>query len=213
MREIDKLPETAKEEIITLKAKGYSNQAIADEINAKYQPEMPLSAYMVFDYVKLHRDKWLRAMKENGEFEKKLAERYFDTIEQLNEVNAELWQKFYEIKNDPVYKEVSFKCVHCGGHNTQKVPDVAPLIKTADNIFKTIQHADAVLGKLSTKNLNINYNIYEINQKIMQVLPELLMKWEKEGRLNMMLREIKKKRKKLMVYPKEEEEPEELKNE
>lgn len=193
MLKIEKLSEEIQNKILELKSKGYSNQEIADEINLNFSPPEPLTYSDIFLYFNKRTDKALQALKASGEFEKKMAERLFDTIEQINNLNAEMWDFFYKLKNNPEQTEKILKCPSCGETLKIKTKSYTEMIKTAEHLLKQIQHTDLLLGKIQKKSLSISYNIVDINNKIAETFPKVIDRLEKEGRTDSILRIIKKK--------------------
>lgn len=193
MVKIETLSQSAQDKVFELKGKGMSNSAIADQVNQEFGSDLTYGD--VFAYFNKRQDKAIKALKESGQFEKKMAEKYFDTIDQLGNLNAELWEFFYNLKSNPAFKEKILRCEHCTKPTVVKIDDHSILLKSADHLLKQIAHVDSILGRLQKKSLTISYNVVDLNKKIEVALPDFLNRLEREGRLDGLITQIKKKRK------------------
>jgi len=119
-----------------------------------------------------------------------LAKTYFDTLNQINTLNSELWKFFYEIKAEPELKDKIIKCSKCGRSMVFQAQSYGLLLKTAEQILKSIDHVDKVMGKLKGENLTINYNIVDMSKKLQIAMPQLFHNAERQG----IIRILNKKR-------------------
>jgi hypothetical protein len=211
MIKLDGLTKELKEKIIEMKAEGHSNSSIADFLNGENALTELITQSDVFIWANRQEDNIIKIMKAKGNFDKKMAEKYFNSIEQLNNLNSEAWELLYKLKEDPEMKEKVVSCPHCQKSFKIKIQEIQTLIKTIDTVLKQIQHVDTVLGKLNKKSLNVNYSIVDINTKISKVMPDVIERMQREGTLDNLVRQLKRKKKLLVVQEdnQEEEVPEE----
>jgi transcriptional regulator len=179
-----------QEELLTLKAQGLSGQEIADHFNEK--KNTTFNNQDVLDFINKRKNNAIKVMQQNGQIEEKLANQYFNSIEQLNKLNKDMWEAFLKIKESPEYKASTVVCPKCRENVKVSFRSASELIKAADHLMKQIEHVDKVLQRLKTTGLNITYNITELTQQINKVVPEMLESYERKG-------EIKIKKKKLRV--------------
>ena len=192
MLRIDNLDDKVKDEVIKLKAEGYSNSAIADEMNLKHQ--IVLNKDDVRIYFDKRTDQAVKVMKEDTKLQSKLAKQYFSSIEQLNTLNAEMWEFWYSVKKNPETMNKSVFCPKCSHKFMVQVSSYLTLIKTAEHLLNQIRHVDAVLGKLHNKQFNITYNYTDLSKKLVQIMPKLAQRLERQGIIKI------KKRKKLNEF-------------
>jgi len=187
---IEQLGAEAQKKAIKLSVEGLTHQAIADELSKEFNVE--ISALNIQDYLKRNRNKTIQQLKEEKNFQGKLIDQYFDTVQQIKELNSELWKFFYELRKTPEYKDKIITCKRCHHQMVLNIQSYGLLLKTADQILKQIEHVDKVLGKLQKKSFNITYNYTDLSKKIAIALPTLLYEFEKKG-----IVKINKKRLKL----------------
>ncbi len=185
---LEGLGEAAQKLAITGSAEGLSHGAIADKLNEQFQAD--LSSETVRAFLERNKNKSFQILKEDKNFQTKMAKHYFDTLSQLNRLNDEMWEFFLEIKKNPELKDKIIKCTHCGKRLILQMQSYGLLIKAADHILKQIEHVDKVLGKMRDKNLTINYNYVDLSKKLTQIFPEVAHELEKQG----IIRIIQKKK-------------------
>ena len=188
MLKIEKLPEDVQNKIIKMKAQGMSYSDIAQKINEDYNQDLKIDD--VYKYFFKREDKAILALKDSKKMQKKFAERYFDAVTELNALFDSMKEEFYKLKDDPKYKEKLVYCPKCGTAFKTDIEDVNIKIKLADHLLSEIKHVDAVLGKIQKKSLNITYNVPDLTQKLVTVIPQLYEMDERKGNIK-----IKKKRK------------------
>jgi len=185
---IEELGEEAQKEVIKFGVEGLSNGAISDQLNAKYGTDISSSAVAAFR--KRNKNKSFQVLKDEKNFDQKMAKVYFDSLTQLNTLNSEMWAFFLEIKNNPELKDKIIKCSKCGKRMVLQMQSYGLLIKAADHLLKQIDHVDKVLGKMKDKNLTVNFNYVDLSKKLMQVFPQIAHEMEKQG----IIKIIKKKK-------------------
>jgi len=185
---IEELGESAQKEAIKLFVEGLSDGAIADRLNEKYNSDISRGAVSAFR--KRNKDKSFQVLKNQKNFDQKMAKVYFDTLTQLNALNSEMWEFFLELKKNPELKDKIIKCTKCGHRIILQMQSYGLLIKAADHLLKQIEHVDKVLGKMKDKNLTINFNYVDLSKKLMQVFPQIAHEMEKQG----IIKIIKKKK-------------------
>lgn len=169
----------AQEKAIKLKVEGLSNLAIADKLNENYNSD--LNSEEVRHFFRRKEDKFFKIAKDDKKLQTKLSNEYFNTIQQLKDLNGEMWKLFYEIRKNPeeIYKEIH--CPECNHKFRIKLKSYMALLKTADHLLKQIQHTDAILGKIQNKNINISYNVVDLSKKLTLAMPQMLERCEKSG--------------------------------
>jgi len=174
----EELNDEEQAEIFALKGRGLNSGAIASEMNKKYFCD--ISSDDVSKYLSKKKDKAVEALKKADKFEQKIAEQYFQSVTQMNELNQKLWAEFYSVKADPEYSEKTIVC-GCGRKHTVKFKTAGEVVKIADHLLKQIQHVDRVVGRLKNTNLNVTYNITDMTDKIVKIMPNLLNRYERKG--------------------------------
>jgi hypothetical protein len=167
-----------QKKVIKLSVEGVSAQSIADQINSENESE--LTRDNIATFIERKRNQTNQLIREDKNYEKKIADQYFNTIQQLGALNAELWKLFYEIKKDPEIKEKQVKCEKCGAKITLKYQNYLTLLKACESILSQIKHVDTVLGRMKNKSV-INYNFVDMSNRITKIMPEMLDKMEKRG--------------------------------
>jgi len=189
---VEQLGEEAQKFAITGSVEGLSCGAIADKLNEKYHAD--LSSETVRGFLNRNKNKSFQILKEDKNFQVKMARHYFDTLTQLNQLNSEMWKFFLEIKKNPELKDKIIKCTKCGRRIVLQMQSYGLLIKAADHILKEIEHVDKVLGKMRDKNLTINYNYVDLSKKLTQIFPEIAQEMDRQGIIKILqkkkLREI-----------------------
>lgn len=176
---IESLGEEAQKLAITGSVEGLSYGAIADKLNEQYQAD--LTPQTVGSFIKRNKNKSFQILKEDKNFQAKMAKHYFDTLSQLNALNDEMWAFFLELKKNPELKDKIISCTKCGKRLTLQMQSYGLLIKAADHILKQIEHVDKVLGNMKEKNLTINYNYVDLSKKLTQIFPELAHEMDRQG--------------------------------
>lgn len=186
---VDELCEEGKKKILELKGQGLSNGTIANQINSEYV--FDLNETDIYNFVTKQTKNAVKVMQKKGEFENRMAEQYFNTIEQLKELNSQMWKEFYSLRQSPDYKERIISCEKCNNKIKVRLKSAVDIIKAADHLLKQIEHVDTILGKLrkTSLNMNVNYNIVEMTEKINRIMPNLMEKYERMGAIK-----IKKKK-------------------
>lgn len=186
--QIEQLGVEAQELAIKLNVEGLSHAAVRDKINEQFGGE--LTTQGISSFLRRSKNKSFQVFKEGKNFDQRLAKTYFDTLQQINELNSELWNFFYELKKEPELKDKIIKCSKCGRRMVLQMQSYGLLLKTAEQILKGIEHVDKVTGKLKDKNLTITYNYLDMSKKLINVIPQLFHDAERQG----MIKIIKKKR-------------------
>jgi len=187
---LEELGENAQKKAIRLSVEGLSAAAIADKLNEEYGSDLtPLNTGDFLRRAKHKMYSYARTHQKN--FNSKLRETYFNTLSQINTLTSEIWKVFYDIKENPEYKEKTVSCPKCN-HSFKiqfKVHDA--LLKTADRILELVKHVDKVTGKLKTGgSIKFEQNIVQLTQNIQNVIPKLFHSAEKQG----LIKIIKRKR-------------------
>lgn len=187
---VENLGKEAQEEAIKLSVTGMSAQAITDQLNSKYNSTLSLRE--VQSYLRRRKNKTIKIIKEDKKFQDKMVEQYFDTIQQMKDLNAEMWKLFYDLKNNPELIFKTITCPECEKEITIKIKNYQTLLKTSEVLLNQIRHVDAVLGKLNKKSLNITYNYVDLSKKIAIAMPKILIDLEKKGMIKVNKTRLKK---------------------
>jgi len=187
---LEQLGLKAQEKAIELKVQGLSNQAIADELNMLFGGE--LSSTDVGRFLQRNSNKTFQIIKADKKYQEQLVKKYFDTIEQMNELNQEMREFFYELRNDPEYTNKTVFCPKCNHKFHIRLKDFGTLLKTAEHLLNQIKHVDTVLGRMQNRGLTIQYNYVDLSKKLTQIMPQLLQKAERMGIAKINKRNLKK---------------------
>ena len=188
---VEGLGEKAQKKAIKLSVEGLSHQSVADELSKEYGTEVSLQE--VKSFISRNKKKSIQILKEDKKFQGKMLEQYFDTVQQIKNLNSELWKFFYELRKTPEYKDKIIICTKCHHRMILNIQSYGLLLKTAEQILKQIEHVDKILGKLQNKSFNVTYNYTDLSKKIAIALPNLLHGMEQRGI-------IKVNKKRLKVY-------------
>lgn len=181
MIKIEKLDDWIQTKISEMRVDGKTYIEIANYLNQLEEVKESVVAADVGNFFSRNTDKAIKVIKDNPALQEKMAQQYFNTLEQLNKLNEEIWGMYYEVKKEPELKEKKVNCPHCDRDFKVSVKDYSTIIKISEHILKQINHADKILGSLQTKSLNITYNFNDMNSKMLQIMPKLLTKFEKQG--------------------------------
>lgn len=188
MVKIEELNANIQKEILDLKNSGMIYSEIAKTINNKYYFDINEQDIKNFGFKK--KKEAIQNLYEEGRLGKAIAEKYFNTIGQLNEANKNIWEIIYKIKADPDYKEKMVSCPHCHRAFKIQLKNYSEIIIAQDHLLKQIAHVDEVLGRLSKEKISVTYNFVDMANKINKIMPEVLDKFERRG----LIRRIRKKR-------------------
>lgn len=180
----------AQTSAIKLSAEGLTAQAIADNLNEKFGADLNENQVRMFLTRKKH--KTFQVLKEDKNFQTKLAKQYFGTIDQMRDLNSEMWKFFYEVRKDPEFSSKQVFCPECNHKFRVQLKSFGTLLKTAEHLLKQIQHVDTVLGKLQNKSLNITYNYVDLSKKLTQVMPQMFARAERQGLIKIKNRKMTK---------------------
>ena len=175
---IESLGKKAQEKTIQWYVEGIHLQEIADRLSSEYDTYVSLDN--VKKFLQRKKDKSIKILKEDEHLQSQLVQKYFDSLQQLNKLNQEMWQFFYDLKQQ-TFEEKTIKCPNCGEPFKLKLKDYKSLIKVAEHILNQIKHVDAVVGKLNKKQLTVTYNIYDLSKKLTVAVPKILEGLEQRG--------------------------------
>jgi ssDNA-binding Zn-finger/Zn-ribbon topoisomerase 1 len=168
-----------QEDIFQKKAQGFSDRQIAEDLSVTY-PEITYQDVNAF--LTKRKQNAVKVMRESGKLEQKFAEQYFDTINQLNELNQAILQEFYALKENPEYRQTEVACPECGKKIKVRYKSSQELIRAADHLLKQISHVDEILGRLKKNaSTNVTYNIVDMTQKVVKIVPDIIAQYERRG--------------------------------
>jgi hypothetical protein len=203
---IEELGIEAQKLTIKLKAEGFTNSSISNHLSSQYGKE--ITALEVASFFKRNEEASVKAIKENDKLQTQVAQTYFNTLTQLNELNKEMWKFWYELRKNPEVSVSKIKCSSCGRIAEIEHKQYGTLLKASDHLLAQIRHVDEILGKLQKKGINITYNYLDLSKKLAVAIPDMLK------RTNPMIirRLLKKKKEEIREnnYENEEDEEEEL---
>lgn len=183
---VEQLGEAAQKMALKLIVEGVSQSAVADKLNEEFGADLTTECVNLF--YKRNKNRSFQVLKDQRNFDVKLAKTYFDTLNQINSLNSELWEFFYEIKKQPELKDKIIKCTKCGRRIILQMQSYGLLLKTAEQILKQIEHVDKVMGRIRDKSLTINYNYADLSKKLINVVPQLFHDAEKQGLIKIIKR-------------------------
>ena len=195
---LEQLGEKAQKRAIQLNIEGLTHQAVADKLNEEFKGN--LSSSDVASFISRQKNKSLDFLKSDKKYQEKLVDEYFNTVQQLKEVNSQLWEFFYELRKNPEYKDKIITCPKCKHRLTLNMQSYGLLLKTADTILRQIEHVDRVIGKLKSSSSNITYNFVDLSKKLAIAVPQMLHQMEQRG-----IVKVNKKRLKLYQGGKKQE--------
>jgi len=170
----NELSEEAKKEIVELSVANNSTSMIASKINEKYNAN--LSSQNIQKYLQRARKKVFNYVSSDENYQRKIAETYFNSTTQLKQANSVLWELILDMKKD---RTKIISCPKCG---TQiRIRDTANLIKSLSELLSQIKHVDRVLGKTSDAPLKVEYNFVDLSKKLQVMMPEMLEKMKNQG--------------------------------
>ena len=175
---IEESGEKVQKRVIQLNVEGLTHQAAADKINEEFQLE--ITGEEVKGFIGRQRDKSLDLIKTDKKYQEKVLDEYFNTVQQLKEVNSQMWEFFYELRKNPEYKDKIVVCPKCKHRLTLNIQSYGLLLKTADTILRQIEHVDRIIGKLKGAS-NITYNFVDLSKKLAIAVPTLLHQMEQKG--------------------------------
>ncbi len=176
---VEALGSDAQKKAIKLKVEGLSNSAIADELNKEFFSE--LTTEQVKTFIARKNTQVFQISKEDKNFREKMAKTYWDTVQQLRDLNVEMIAFFQDLKDNPDFSVKKFVCRGCQKENSVEIPNYSTTLKAADVILRQIKHADDVIKRLQENNLNITINMVDATQKIVKIMPTIFAIAEKRG--------------------------------
>ena len=189
--EIEQLGENAQKLAIKLKVEGLSHSAIASKLNEAFSAfSANITEDQVAGFIKRNRSKTFKVMKEEKNFDFKMAKYTFNTMDQLKFLNREMWDFFLNVKSNPEYSTKQAICPECDHAFKVSVQTYANVIRAADHILKQIEHQNKLMGRLNDKGITINYNMVDMSKKINVVIPKICHDLERQG----VIKILKKKR-------------------
>ena len=176
---VEELGEKAQKKAIKLKVTGLSLSAIADELNKEF--EASLTTNEVQSFFKRKQTAVFQIAREDKNFRNKMAKSYWDTVQQLRDLNNEMISFFQDLKNNPEFTDKKFVCKECGKANSVQIPNHTIILKAADVILRQIKHADETIKKAQENNLNIQINMVDATSKIVKIMPQIFEIAERRG--------------------------------
>ncbi len=176
---VEQLGSNAQKKAIKLNVEGLSNSAIADELNKEFLSE--LTTPQVKEFLARKKNQVFQLSREDKHFREKMAKTYWNTVQQLRDLNAEMITFFQELKTNPDYMFKKMKCPECDEMITVKIPNHQTILKAADVILRQIKHADDVIKRAQENNLNITINMVDATQKIVKIMPTIFKIAEQRG--------------------------------
>lgn len=198
MGSIDDLGLKIQQLAINLRAEGLTYQSIANRLSSECNKEVSVDE--VRNFLAKNEKNAIKVLKSSDKMQTKLAETYFNTLTQLNDLNREMWSFWYDLRKNPEFQEKSFSCKKCGSSNMVRVQQYSNMLKAADHLLNQIRHVDAVLGKLQKKGINITYNYVDLSKKIQAIVPKILQNTNPN-----VIKKIMKTSKKKMEYKEEQD--------
>jgi len=169
--------EGAREKVIKWYAENVSLQEIADRICMEYNTQV--TKKQVWDELQKSKRKIGQVIQQDEGFSTRLAEQFLLTTTQLNELNQNMWQIFYDCKNEKVTKEAV--CLKCGSKVKISTTDYSNMVKIANHLMEQISQVQKVLQKMKGQSLMVQHDVTSMTKNLTKILPELLDNLEKRG--------------------------------
>jgi len=176
---LEQLGEKAQNHAIKLKAQGLSISSITDELNKTYGSELKSSE--VRSFLRRKNNQIFREMKHDKNYQDKMVQTYWDTINQLKEINDIVYKFFLKMSKDPEYTSKQVHCPSCDHKFRVQSKSFQTFLKTAEVLLAEIRHVDAVVGRLKEGTVNITYNFVDLSKKLIQVMPNILETAQRVG--------------------------------
>ena len=176
---VEQLGAKAQKKAIQLNVEGLSHSAIADELNKEFLAE--LSTNEIRAFLTRKKEQVFQLSRTDKNFREKMAKTYWDTVQQLRELNSDMIKFFQDLKNNPDFTVKKFVCKECREENSVEVPNYATTLKAADVILRQIKHADDIIKRAQENNLNITINMVDATAKIVKIMPTIFDIAEKRG--------------------------------
>lgn len=152
--------------VLELKAEGFNQSEIAKKISKEFKKEYTRGEVKYFLEEARHSAKNYYAKK--GELEEARAEKYFNTIDKVNEMAKKLWDVFIPLLNSIKEFQTELKEKDISKDDVDKLTKLLnSLDKQTSSILKIIEHVDKITRKLKQGH-NITFNINDISQKILK---------------------------------------------
>lgn len=179
MGKLEDLGAEAQELAVKLKAQGLSHNAITNEINLQFGSD--LETHNIKEFLKRKTENIFQIAREDKNFNKKMSERYWNTADQLLNLNSDIAELFYKIRDDPDYRLVKTTCPHCRKPHELHLKNYQTMLKAADVLLRQIKHVDDTIRKVQENNFNININMVDATQKIIRIMPQIFELAERRG--------------------------------
>ncbi len=178
---IEGLGQEAQQKVVEMSVKGFNSSVIADEINMKYNTDF--DSKVIRTFLIRAKKKVFNYAKQDKNFQGKIAKSLFDSAQQINELNSELWGFFLSIKKNPELKDHITKCSKCGHRIVIQMQSYGLLLKTANQILATIVQVDKVLGRVGSEKspLKVEVNLVDLSQKLQVIMPQMLENLKQRG--------------------------------
>lgn len=172
---IKNLGEKACEDCVEWKIAGVTEIEILDRLRATYgESDNITEDTLDYFFRKIAKPKIAAKIRADENFSNKLAQKYFDTVQALNNTHTELMKVFYEIRKDCPEIDKTIECEHCHRKTKIKVKNYGDLIKTANTILEQVKFVQKTLTKMQHQSLNVNYNILDLSRKLTIAVPEIV---------------------------------------
>ncbi len=169
---VDQLGSKAQNKAIKMKIEGLTYSEITNQLNKEFNVD--LKETEVSSFLKRKSKKIFREMKEDKNYQDKMVQTYWDTIDQLKEINKVMYNFFIKISKDPEYTSKQIFCPDCDHKFRVQLKSHDTFIKAAQVLLAQIKHVDTVVGRLKTGAVNITYNFVDLSKKLVQVMPRIL---------------------------------------
>ena len=112
--------------------------------------------------------------KNDKEFNEKMVQNYWNTVQQLTEINGKVYSEFLKLSKDPELISKKVECPECEEKFIVQMKSLQSFLKASDVFLAQIKHVDVILGKLSNGAVNITYNFVDLSKKLTLALPSIL---------------------------------------
>jgi len=176
---VDQLGSKAQNKAIKWRVEGLTYSTITDKLNKDFKSD--LKETEVKSFLKRKNKTIFREMKEDKNYQDKMLQTYWDTINQLREVNKVIYDFFMKVSKDSEYTSKQIFCPDCNHKFRVQLKGNDSLIKAAQVLLAQIKHVDTVVGRLKTGTINVNYNFVDLSKKMIKVMPQIMETAQRTG--------------------------------
>ena len=153
--------------IMNWKAEELSNPQIADKINS-IEDSTRYNERDVRYFLKNAEVNAKQYYARKGKLEQQNAEKYFDTLDRINDLSKSVWEVYYPTLDLIKQFQEKLKSTELDEKDVVKLTKLLNALSSqTKNLLNIIEHVDKILGKISDQKVNITYNINDLSKKVL----------------------------------------------